>query len=77
MIHDREYYNLTSLVSEANTLDKQLTQDKRNELKRIQQDGGSGSTKTSLLYLNILHELQNVLMFTKNLLKVSRKFQME
>ncbi|MDL2243966.1 inorganic phosphate transporter [Parabacteroides sp. OttesenSCG-928-J18] len=77
MIHDREYFNLTSLVSEANTLDNQLTQYKRGELKRIQQEGNTTSTKTSLLYLNILHELQNVLMFTKNLLKVSRKFQME
>lgn len=77
MIRQREYINLNSLVSEANVLNNKLTQYKKGELKRIQKDNGTSSTKTSLLYLNILHEMQNVLMFTTNLIKVSRKFQME
>lgn len=77
MIRERDYVNLSAQVSESNTLNNRLTQYKRSELKRIQQDNGASSTKTSLLYLNILHEMQNVLMFTTNLIKVSRKFQME
>lgn len=77
MIREREYFNLPNLISESGVLNNQLVQYKRKELKRIQQDDGTSSTKTSLLYLNILHEMQNVLMFTTNLIKVSRKFQME
>jgi len=77
MIREREYFNLPNLVSDSGVLNNQLIQYKRGELKRIQQDNGASSTKTSLLYLNILHEMQNVLMFTTNLIKVSRKFQME
>lgn len=77
MIRKKEYFNLSNLVSESGMLSNKLTQYKKGELKRIQQDNGNSSTKTSLLYLTILHELQNVLMFTTNLIKVSRKFQME
>lgn len=77
MIRERAYFNLPNLVSESGVLNNQLIQYKKGELKRIQQDNGASSTKTSLLYLTILHEMQNVLMFTTNLIKVSRKFQME
>ena len=42
---------------------------------RIQ--GQSGSTKVSMVYLNMVQEAQNVVSFTANLLKVSRKFQKE
>jgi hypothetical protein len=45
------------------------------ELKRIQ--GQEHGTKVSMVYLNMLQEAQNVVSFTANLLKVSRKFQME
>ena len=48
---------------------------KKEELKRIQ--GQSGSTKVSMVYLNMVQEAQNVVSFTANLLKVSRKFQKE
>ncbi len=37
----------------------------------------SGSTKVSMVYLNMVQEAQNVVSFTANLLKVSRKFQKE
>ncbi|MDF9830517.1 inorganic phosphate transporter [Parabacteroides sp. PF5-6] len=77
MIREREYFNLPNLVSESGMLNNKLIQYKKGELKRIQMDNGASSTKTSLLYLTILHEMQNVLMFTTNLIKVSRKFQME
>ena len=36
-----------------------------------------GSTKVSMVYLNMVQEAQNVVSFTANLLKVSRKFQKE
>ncbi len=49
--------------------------EQQGELKRIQ--GQTGSTKVSMVYLNMVQETQNVVSFTSNLIKVSRKFQME
>lgn len=78
MIGRRNYQDLIPFNSESGQLRNKLIQLKRAELKRIQQkDPGNSSTKTSLLYLTMLNEMQNVLQFTTNLLKVSRKFQME
>ncbi len=78
MIGRRNYSDIINFTSESGQLKDKLIQLKRSELKRIQQkEEGNSSTKTSLLYLTILNEMQNVLQFTTNLLKVSRKFQME
>ena len=67
--------NFEELIAESITLMNQLTALKKGELKRIQ--GQSGSTKVSMVYLNMVQEAQNVVSFTANLLKVSRKFQKE
>lgn len=77
MIQKRNYSGLESFTSTSSQLNNKLTQLKRGELKRIQIENGNNSTKTSLLYLTVLHEILNVVLFTTNLLKVSRKFQME
>ena len=70
-----EYTNFEQLVETAVTLTSRLTLLKKGELKRIQ--GQTGSTKVSMVYLNMVQETQNVVSFTSNLIKVSRKFQME
>jgi len=70
-----EYTNFEQLVETAVTLTTRLTLLKKGELKRIQ--GQTGSTKVSMVYLNMVQETQNVVSFTSNLIKVSRKFQME
>lgn len=70
-----EYTNFEQLVEMAVTLTTRLTLLKKGELKRIQ--GQTGSTKVSMVYLNMVQETQNVVSFTSNLIKVSRKFQME
>lgn len=76
MLQKVNYYPLESLVAESIQLGNKINLFKKGELKRIQNDNGS-STKTSLLYLTILHEILNVLQFATNLIKVSRKFQLE
>jgi hypothetical protein len=48
---------------------------KREELQRIQSQ--SGSIKVSMVYLTMIQEAQNVVTYTINLMKVSRKFQVE
>ena len=75
MIRKNDYNGFEELIAESITLMNQLTALKKGELKRIQ--GQSGSTKVSMVYLNMVQEAQNVVSFTANLLKVSRKFQKE
>lgn len=75
MIENNDYHRMDDLISESANLTACLTLLKKEELKRIQ--GQSGSTKVSMVYLNMVQEAQNVVSFTANLLKVSRKFQVE
>lgn len=75
MIEKNDYHRLDDVLAESVTLTSQLTALKKGELKRIQ--GQSGSTKVSMVYLNMVQEAQNVVSFTANLVKVSRKFQKE
>lgn len=75
MIEKNDYHRLDDVVAESVALTTQLTALKKGELKRIQ--GQSGSTKVSMVYLNMVQEAQNVVSFAANLIKVSRKFQKE
>lgn len=72
MIESNDYHRMDDLIAESVDLTAKLTLLKKEELKRIQ--GQSGSTKVSMVYLNMVQEAQNVVSFTANLLKVSRKF---
>ena len=73
MVAGNDYAALNDLVRKANELNGQLAHLKREELQRIQ--GQSGSIKVSMVYLTMIQEAQNVVTYTTNLLKVSRKFQ--
>lgn len=75
MIEKNDYHRIDDMIAESVELTNKLTMLKKEELKRIQ--GQSGSTKVSMVYLNMVQEAQNVVSFTANLLKVSRKFQKE
>lgn len=75
MIQANEYGPLDELVAESVALNNRLVGLKKGELKRIQ--GQSGSTKVSMVYLTMVQEAQNIVSFTANLIKVSRKFQKE
>ena len=75
MIESNDYHRMDDLIAESVDLTAKLTLLKKEELKRIQ--GQSGSTKVSMVYLNMVQEAQNVVSFTANLLKVRRKFQKE
>lgn len=75
MIESNDYHRLNDLIATSAELMNQLVALKKSELKRIQ--GQTGSTKVSMVYLNMVQEAQNIVSFTTNLLKVSRKFQKE
>ena len=74
-LENNEYGNLEEEVRRANELNGQLSLLKRKELQRIQSQ--PGSIRVSMVYLTMVQEAQNVVTYTINLMKVSRKFQME
>lgn len=75
MVRQNDYRRMDELIEESVTLNNRLIGLKKGELKRIQ--GQSGSTKVSMVYLNMVQEAQNIVSFAANLVKVSRKFQKE
>lgn len=75
MIQGNVYDDFEKTVFEGDALTSNLALLKRGELKRIQ--GQTTSIKVSMVYLNMIQEAQNVVSFTTNLLKVSRKFQLD
>ena len=74
-IENNNYDDMDTDIRKANELNGQLAHLKREELQRIQSH--TGSIKVSMVYLTMVQEAQNVVTYTSNLLKVSRKFQAE
>ncbi len=74
-LETNNYDGLETEIRKANDLNGQLSHLKREELQRIQSQ--SGSIKVSMVYLTMIQEAQNVVTYTINLMKVSRKFQVE
>ena len=74
-LESNEYANMEEEIRRANDLNGQLSLLKRKELQRIQSQ--SGSIRVSMVYLTMVQEAQNVVTYTLNQMKVSRKFQME
>lgn len=72
---ENDYTQFDEEIRRANNLNGQLSHLKRQELQRIQ--GQTGSIKVSMVYLTMIQEAQNVVTYTINLMKVSRKFQEE
>lgn len=75
MIATNDYMALPEIVERALRYKEQLAQIKREELMRLQKQ--SGSVRVSMIYLSLIQETQNIVSFTGNLMKVSRKFQLD
>ena len=72
-LENNDLENIDTEVRKANDLNGQLTRLKRQELHRIQNQ--TGSIKVSMVYLTMIQEAQNIVTYTINLMKVSKKFQ--
>jgi phosphate/sulfate permease len=72
MINESNYKNLEAYLNTNQNLLAHLKQLRKQQLKRIKKE--KASTRVSLLYLNILHESQNMLLHLTNLLKAYRDF---
>lgn len=75
IIEQNDYQNLRDQIVTANKLNNELSHLKREELQRLQTQ--SGSIKVSMVYLTVLQESENIVNYTINLLKISKKFQQE
>ena len=74
-LESNDYNDFEEEVRRANDLNAQLSHLKRQELQRIQNQ--TGSVRVSMIYLTMVQEAQNVVTYTINMMKVSRKFQLE
>ena len=74
-LEHNDYSDFEEEVRRVNELNGQLAHLKREELQRIQSQ--SGSIKVSMVYLTMIQEAQNIVTYSTNLMKVSRKFQAE
>ncbi len=74
-LESNDYTHFEEDIRRANALNAQLSHLKREELQRIQSQ--TGSVRVSMVYLTMVQEAQNVVTYTINLMKVSRKFQLE
>lgn len=72
-IDQNDFSQLDYEIRLSNIINNQLSIFKREELKRIQNQ--SGSLKVSMVYLTMLQEAQNIVTYTINIMKVSKKFQ--
>jgi hypothetical protein len=70
-----DYSSFKEVIFESTNLTKDLIFLNKEELRRLQ--GQTGSTKVSMVYLNMIQETKNVVLFSTNLMKVSRKFQID
>ncbi len=74
-LENNDYEGFETEIRKANELNGQLAHLKREELQRIQTQ--NGSIKVSMVYLTMIQEAQNIVTYSTNLMKVSRKFQAE
>lgn len=71
-IRDNETATIDEIVETGRYLNNELTELKRAQIRFLKEEGDS--TKASEIYLTMIHESRNIISFSANLSKVSRKF---
>ena len=71
-IRDRNYKNLDGLLAEQQKILDLITKIKKKQLKYIKSE--SVGTRNSLMYLNLLSETKNLILYTVNMVKSHRDF---
>ena len=72
IITEGNYAQLDDLVAQQQSIFETLRENRKKQLKRIKNE--KAGTKVSLLYLNVLHETQNLMLHMVNLVKAQRDF---
>jgi Na+/phosphate symporter len=72
IITQGDYAKLPALIEQQQAIFAKMRDNRKKQLKRIKNE--KAGTKVSLLYLNALHETQNLLLHWVNLVKAQRDF---
>ena len=72
IINKKNFSESNKIINDQAVLLEQLKNFRKIQLKRIKKD--RSGTKISMLYLNVLHETQNMMLHLVNLLKAQRDF---
>ena len=72
-LENNDFNNLDEEINRGFDINNQLATLKQKELQRIQSQ--SGSIRVSMVYLSMVQEAHNVVTYTINMMKVSRKLQ--
>ena len=68
----KDYSILDEVIEVQQDLLEQINGIRKNQLKRLKKEGAS--TKNSMLYIGVLHETKNLILYLVNLLKAHRDF---
>ena len=71
-LKEKGFVDINGILIEQKKLIDRLTTISKKQLKRIK--NSESGTKNSTLYLNIMNETKNLLLFTVNLIKAQRDF---
>ena len=74
VLKEKGFVDINAIIIEQKELIDRLTSISKQQLKRIKKS--ESGTKNSTLYLNIMNETKNLLLFTVNLIKAQRDFLM-
>jgi phosphate/sulfate permease len=72
VLKEKGFVDIDGILVEQKRLIERLTAISKHQLKRIK--NSASGTKNSTLYLNIMNETKNLLLFTVNLIKAQRDF---
>lgn len=72
VLKEKGFEDIQNIVDEQKKLIDRITALSKSQLKRIKNQ--ASGTKNSILYLNIMNETKNLLLFTVNLIKAQRDF---
>ena len=73
MLTKKNYEDFELIVARQQNIQRLVDETRKKQVKRIK--SSETGTRNSILYLNILAEIKNLSLFTVNLLKSSRDFQ--
>ncbi|MBN2522572.1 MAG: inorganic phosphate transporter [Bacteroidales bacterium] len=72
LISNSEYKNAEKLINKALSLNEKITQIRKKQLKLIKKE--PGSTRTNMLFMDILNEVKNTILYINNIFKSFRDF---
>jgi len=72
VISTSDYSNSEKLINKALALNEKITRIRKKQLKLIKKE--PGSTRTNMLFMDILNEAKNIILFVNNIYKSFRDF---